>query len=165
MNVKALLIAATVATATIASADQIQWINSWRDVQGYLKPKYDMVRTFDQEFGVQATVAKYGRFREQLNFTWDPTYPIRLGGSKPRWSFGEQTTYLLNTGRYQPGIYTKFKNNLIGTWKDESGVTAHIFSYKRNYMSANFAYIYNLPFSHTAKPQWLALVNFVFPLG
>ena len=147
-----------------AHADDIKLIKSWHDVQLYLKPKYDAVRTFDQEFGIQATLAKYGNLTEQVNACYDPTYPVRFG-SKPRFSIGEQTNYIFLPNKYKPAFYTKFKNNLIGTWKEETGITGKLLTSQRVCVSANFAWLYTLPFKSTAKPQWLALVNINFPLG
>ncbi|MHB8637908.1 MAG: hypothetical protein ACYC96_15710 [Fimbriimonadaceae bacterium] len=147
-----------------AHADGLKFIHNWRDVQLYLKPKYDLVRTFDQEFGIVATVAQDGNFREAVNFCYDPTYPIRLN-QKPHYAIGAQTTYIFMHSKQLPGIYTKIKSNFVGVWKEESGFTARVFTSPRVIVSANLAWLFTYPYKSSAKPQWLALVNFQFPLG
>ncbi|HLK14878.1 MAG TPA: hypothetical protein VKT78_08740 [Fimbriimonadaceae bacterium] len=155
---------ALVGVASLAAhADGVKFIKDWSDVQLYLKPKNNLVRTWDQEFGIQACVAKYGNLREQLNACYDPTYPIHFH-SKPIFSIGEQTNYVLAPIKQQPAIYTKFKANFLGVWKEETGFTAKLYGSRSVNVSANLSYQYQIPLKSTAKPQWLALLNVNFPL-
>jgi len=145
-------------------APELTFIKSLKDVQLSLKPKYNMVCAWDQEFGIQATMLRYGSFCEATNFCYDPTYPIDLD-KKPRFSVGFQVVYTFTTLPSKLGIYTKSKNNLVGLWKQETGLTGRLYSSRSFIVSANVACVFNYPESSHQKPQWLGLVNFQFPLG
>jgi hypothetical protein len=151
-------------TPVLADQPHLKWINDWKDVQLYLKPKFNGIRSWDQEFGIQATIAKYGNWTESLNFSYDPSYPIRLD-QKPRLSLGEQTTYFFTKLPSKLGVYTKFKPSPFPyTWKQESGFTGRLYTSRSLIVSANAAYMFTYPFRSSAKPQFLFLVNFQFPL-
>lgn len=141
------------------------FLHKWSDVQLYLKPKYNGVRSWDQEFGVQATMVKYGNFAEVTNFAYDPTYMIRFD-QKPRFTVGLQFNYFLTPLPWKLAIYTKPKAAPFPyTYKEESGFTWRFYTSKNLIVSSNLAYVNNLPFHQHDKPQWLALVNIQFPLG
>lgn len=167
--VKNTLLVAAIATATVAAAEDPMahspWLHKWSDVQLYLKPKYNGIRTWDQEFGIQATTYKSGNFSQVTNFAYDPTYPIRLN-QKPRFSVGMQFNYYLTKLPWRVAVYTKPKASPFPyTYKDESGFTWRFYTSKNFIVSSNLAYVFNIPFHQKDKPQWLALVNFQFPLG
>jgi len=165
---KPLFFVALCATSVSAFADP--WANSsfihkWSDVQFYLKPKYNGVRSWDQEFGFQATMYKHGNVAEVTNFCYDPTYPLRID-QKPRWSLGFQVNYYLTQLPWKVAIYTKPKASpLPYVWKDESGFTWRFYTSRSLIVSSNLAYVFNIPYHHGQLPQWLALVNIQFPLG
>jgi hypothetical protein len=148
----------------LASPAKPHWINSLKDVQLYLKPKYNLIRTWDQEFGVQASVFKEGNFLLQSNLCYDPNYPIDFH-SKPHYSLGFAFVYYFAPLPFKPGIYTKPKYNLVNLWKQETGLTLRLFTSRSFVVSANAAYVYNYPYIAGQKPNWLGLVNFQFPLG
>ena len=169
MLVKTCLIFAIAASTALVHADDpfatSHFIHKWSDVQLYLKPKYNLVRSWDQELGIQATLFHYGNFAEVTNFAYDPTYMIRFD-QKPHFTMGAQFTYYLMPLPWKIGIYTKPKASPFPyTYKDESGVTWRFYTSKRLIVTSNLAYVFTFPFHTSAKPQWLALVNFQFPLG
>src|SRR5579872_22406 len=126
-TLKALAFAAPFLLATASQADGLQLIHKWSDVQLYLKPKFNGISSWDQEFGIQATVLKKGNFAEQINFTYDPTYPVRWD-KKPRFSLGFQSTYFFTKLPWKFGIYTKPKASpLPYTWKEETGLTWRLY--------------------------------------
>ena len=141
----------------------VKWFDGLGDVSLYLKPKYNLVNQWDQEFGILAVVARYGNWSAVTNFAYDPYYPIRFD-QEPRFTAGMQFTY---TFLHQPiglGAYTKPKYNFENTWKEESGITSTFFRSRRLVISSNVAYVWNYPYVTGQKPSWLALVNFQFPL-
>ncbi len=143
---------------------RLTWIKYGRDVQLYLKPKYDLFHKWDQEAGIQATLARYGNFSEATNFCYDPTYPIRFD-QKPRWGLGFQFNYYFTTLPTKLAFYTKPKTTIGGVWKEESGITGRLYTSPDLIVTANLAYVLNWHYSLGQKPQWLALVNFQVPLG
>jgi hypothetical protein len=147
-----------------SKAPKLTFINSAKDVQLYLKPKYNLVRTWDQEFGIQAVLARYGNLSQTTNFADDPLYPINFN-KKPRFTVGFQVTYSFTSLPTKLGVYTKTKELLIGPWKQESGITGRLFTAKSFYVTANLAYVYNYPYKSGQKPQWLSLINIQVPLG
>lgn len=142
----------------------LTFINSGKDVQLYVKTKYDLFHTWDQEFGIQATLFRYGNLAEGTNLCFDPKYPIRLD-QKPRFSIGFQLSYLLVPSALKLAVYTKIKTIFGSVWKEESGVTFRLYTSPDLIISSNLAYIYNWGYSPRQKPQYVALVNFQFPLG
>jgi len=166
---KSCLIFAIAASTTLVHADDPYandpFIHKWSDVCLYLKPKYNLVSSFDQEFGIQATLFRHGNFAEITNFAYDPTYMIRLD-QKPRFTMGAQFTYYMTPLPWKIGIYTKPKSSPFPyTYKDESGFTWRFYTSKNLIVTSNLAYVFTFPFQSSAKPQWLALVNIQFPLG
>jgi hypothetical protein len=148
-----------------AHADDLKLIKNWKDVQLYLKPKSNLVGTWDQELGIQATLFRYGNVAEVTNFAYDPTYQIRFD-QKPRFTVGFQFNYFLTNLPWKVSVYTKPKASpLPYTWKDESGFGWRFYTSKNLVISSALAYVFTIPFHSTSKPQWLALVNFSFPLG
>lgn len=167
MNLKIIAGALTaLALSCLAYSDEpkLKWIDGLKDVSLYLKPKYDLVRTWDQEFGVVSTLARYGNLSEVTNFCYDPTYPIDFH-SRPKYSLGFQFVYSFIPGPTRIGVYTKPKYNLVNLWKEESGVTARLYNSKSLVVSTNLAYVFNYPYISHKKPNWLALVSFAFPLS
>lgn len=154
----------TLSALGFADTPQLQWLDGLKDVQLYLKPKFDLVRTFDQEFGVQATVVRDGNLALQTNFCYDPTYPIEFN-KNPRYSLGFAFIYYLEPLPLNLGIYTKPKYNMVNVWKEETGLTTRLFTSRSLVISANAAYVYNYPCIANRKPNWLALINFQFPLS
>ncbi len=156
------------ASAIIATQEhkkpRLTFLKYGRDVQLYLKPKFDLFRKWDQEAGIQATFARFGNWSEVTNLCYDPTYPIRFD-QKPRFSVGFQFNYFFTTLPTKLALYTKPKT-VIGTlWKEETGITGRLYSSPDLIVSANLAYVYNWHYSTRQKPQYLALVNFQVPLG
>jgi hypothetical protein len=162
---KALAIAAPFLLITASRADDLHVIKKWKDVQLYVKPKFNGISQWDQEVGVQAKLLCYGRFSEVTNAAIDPTYPIRFD-SKPRFTVGLAFGYQLLNDASKLTVYTKPKASpLPYTWKEESGFSVRLYTSRFLNINTNAAYVFNLPFHQNAKPQWLGLVNFQFPLG
>ena len=150
--------------ADARKAPKLTFIDNARDVQLYLKPKYNLVRTWDQEFGIQATLARYGNLSEVTNFCYDPLYPINLD-KKPRFSVGFQIAYTFTGLPSKISVYTKTKELMTGPWKQESGFSMRLYTSKSLIVSTSLAYVYNYPYRSHQKPQYLSLVNLQFPLG
>ena len=103
-----------------ADAPKLQLISGLKDVSIYTKTKYDLFRQWDQEFGVLATVAKYGNAAATPYAAYDPIYPISFD-KRPRWSSGLTLVYYFQPKPIRLGIYTKPKYDFVRTWKQETG--------------------------------------------
>ena len=169
MIVKTCLSLAAIAVTTFVHAEDpyahSPFLHKWSDVQVYLKPKYNFVRSWDQEIGIQATMFRYGNFAETTNFAYDPTYMIR-SDQKPRFTLGAQFNYFVTNLPWKVAVYTKPKASPFPyTYRDESGVTWRFYTSKNLIVTSNLAYVFTFPLQRSAKPQWLALLNIQFPLG
>jgi len=167
MIVKGLVSAGVLASGVCLAAAQsapLQWFDGLKDVSLYLKPKFNLIKTWDQEFGVMARVAHEGNFAVVANVTYDPVYPVAFN-REPRFSAGLQFTYIFTHEPLPIGVYTKPKYDLFSHWKQESGVTARLFTSRSLIISTNLAYVWNYPYIKGQTPNWLALINFQFPLG
>jgi len=139
-------------------------ISKGSDVQLYLKTKYNFVRTWDQEFGVAASLVRYGNGSLIGALSYDPTYPISFH-KKPRICAGFQFTYTFTSGPEKLGVYTKPKTTFLGLWKEETGLTGRLYASKSLIVSANLATIFDYPYKSNAKPQFVGGICFGFPLG
>ena len=176
MIIKGLLTTSIVASAfCLASAQsgqgavsthtsKLEWCEGLKDVSVYLKPKYNLINTWDQEFGAMVRVLYDGNFVAVTNFCYDPLYPVAFNRA-PRYSAGLQFTYYFTQAPMPVGVYTKPKYDLFSHWKEESGVTTRLYTSKSLIISTNLAYVWNYPYISGQAPNWLALINFQFPLG
>ncbi|MHB8638112.1 MAG: hypothetical protein ACYC96_16770 [Fimbriimonadaceae bacterium] len=145
-----------------ARADGLQTCFGLRGIQLYVKPKFDLHATWDQEFGFQEKVLKCGNLSEKVNFGYDPAFPWH--GARVGANVGLQTSYKL-ARHGSLSVYTKLNHNLIQSWKQSFGVKRHVWSYRRNYVSVSVAYRFAYPFIQHRKPSWVAQASFVVPLG
>jgi len=61
-------------------------------------------------------------------------------------------------------LYTTPKNNLVGQWKEETGLSWKISKDKNVTVSASIGYVINYPSRSSATPPWIAAISFRFPL-
>ena len=160
--VTSLVAASAIAVSAHADAKPV-WFHQLSDVSIYTRLDSNLDGQWKQYLGLQLAILSWGNFSAQYSVAYDPTYAIRFD-KKPAFTNGLQLKYIVHPDRYQPAVYTKPKCNFLGSWAEETGVTAHVVSYKKDYMSAAFAYVNKFPYKSDAKPGWAAYVAFVFPL-
>jgi hypothetical protein len=157
------MLAGCILAASVHADTQPVWIHQWSDIAVYEKTQSNLVGKWTQHTGLQFTLVKWGNWKAQYAIANDPTYPLNWK-KKPAFTNSLQVQYTVHPDRYQPAVYTKIKNDFLGTWQEETGVTAHVASYKLNYMSAGLGYVFKCPYKSDAKPGWAAYFSFVFPL-
>jgi hypothetical protein len=147
-----------------SAVGQDGWIKKNKDVQFYLKTRNNLVSTWDQEIGLQATVYRKSKFSLQLNTAYDPVYPISFN-KKPRFTVGTSFGYTILDKPYRVTIYDKPKYDYVRTWKNETGIAVRLYNSPAMSVTANLAYVSTSPYYAKGKPGYLGLINLAFPLG
>jgi len=134
-----------------ASTDEIKW-HGFDEGSLYTKPYTGLKGSWNEEFGVAAPLATYGRWTFKYNLAYIQTWPLKTEVG-PQWTAGGTVVYQLTDSGLKPGLYTKAKNNLQGLWQEESGLTAK-WKLGQFGLVGNAGYIFDYPRDASAKPKW-----------
>ncbi len=135
-----------------AMADDIKF-HSIGDGSVYEKPLTNLQGKWQNEIGVAAPLATSGPWTLKYNIAYLQTFPLKTKVG-PLWTSGIGLVYEFDkTSVVKSGIYTKTKNDLFGTWVQESGYTARTRMGQYG-LVLNAGYIFKYPFSSHAGPKW-----------